>query len=99
MSAESEYNEGVKSDIVANDLNALHQAVSEGLGIAYLPRVLVYDDLNSGKLTQLLTEQTAKRVGIYAVYPKMRTPDTKLKLLIEHLRQAYLSKAVKFSAG
>lgn len=98
MSAEGEYTEVVQGNFVANDLNALHQAVIAGLGIAYLPRVLVYDDLQNGELTQLLSDQTAKRVGIYAVYPKMRSPDTKLKLLIEHLRKAYLSKENKFSA-
>ena len=98
LSAEGEYTEVVQGNFVANDLNALHQAVLAGLGIAYLPRVLVYDDLQNGELTQLLSDQTAKRVGIYAVYPKMRSPDTKLKLLIEHLRKAYLSKENKFSA-
>jgi DNA-binding transcriptional LysR family regulator len=96
FSPAGEYSETVQGNFIANDLNALYQAVLGGLGVAYLPRALVYDDLQSGKLRALLADFTAKKVGIYAVYPKMRTPDTKLKLLIEHLRAAYLEKQERF---
>ena len=91
------YTEVVQGNFMANDLNALYQTVMAGLGIAYLPRALVYDDIQSGALSQLLVNSTAKKIGIYAVYPKMRTPDTKLRLLIEHLRKAYQAKQARFT--
>ena len=80
-----------------NDLSSLKQATLSHFGIAYLPKVLVYDDIREGKLVRLLANQSAKKEGIYAVYPRTRKPDKKIKLLIEHLRGAYKSKSHYFN--
>lgn len=75
-----------------NTLNSLKEAALSGFGIAYLPKALVFDDLQQGTLEPLLTPYIAKKLGIYAVYPKTRQPDKKLNLLVEHLRTALHKK-------
>lgn len=79
-----------------NNLDSLRQAALANFGIAYLPRALIHEELVSGTLVSLLDDSCAKDLGIYAVYPKTRQPDQKLKLLVEHLRNAFLAKSEYF---
>ncbi|TDF38200.1 LysR family transcriptional regulator [Alteromonadaceae bacterium M269] len=79
-----------------NNLDALRQAALADFGIAYLPRALVHEELLAGKLVSLLEDYADKNLGIYAVYPRTRQPDRKLKLLVEHFRTAYQSKKEYF---
>ena len=80
----------------ANNLDSLRRAAMSGLGIAYLPKVLVHQDLLHGNLTTVLTDYPAKMMGVYAVYPRSRQPDKKLNLLVEHCREAYIKKQEYF---
>ncbi len=75
-----------------NNLNAIKNATLADLGIAFLPQALVHDELKSGSLVEVLKTFVRKRMGMYAVYPKTRQPDQKMKLLVEHLRDALISK-------
>lgn len=79
-----------------NNLDALRQAALANFGIAYLPRALVHEELLSGTLVSLLESFADKNLGIYAVYPRTRQPDKKLKLLVEHFRMAYHAKKAYF---
>ncbi|MET1218576.1 MAG: LysR family transcriptional regulator [Glaciecola sp.] len=92
-----EYVVQVNGSFCSGDLNALRQAALADLGLAYLPYALVHEDIENGDLVEVLKEYTAKKVGIYAVYPRMRQPDKKLRMLIEHFREAYQSKASYFN--
>jgi len=80
----------------SNNLNSLSQAALSHFGIAYLPKALVYEDLVAGRLVSILVGHAAKDLGIYAVYPKTRQPDQKLKLLVEYFRQAFQDKKEYF---
>jgi len=75
----------------SNHLSAIKHAALSDLGIAFLPQALVYSALQEQRLTQILQPFTRKRMGMYAVYPKARQPDQKLKQLVAHL-QASLEK-------
>ncbi len=72
----------------SNNLNSIKQATLSDLGIAFLPQALVYEEMQQQTLTQILHRFTRKKMGMYAVYPKARQPDQKLKLLITHLKNA-----------
>ena len=76
----------------SNHLDAIKQATLSDLGIAFLPQALVYKELQQNTLTQILQRFTRKRMGMYAVYPKAKQPDQKLKLLVEHLRESLHEK-------
>lgn len=87
-----EYTLQVSGRFKSDNLNSLRQAALAHFGIAYLPKALVYEDLMEGKLCSILDGLAAKDLGIYAVYPKTRQPDMKLKLLIEYFRKAFQDK-------
>lgn len=92
----SDYNVQVFGRFRSNNLNSLRQAALSHFGIAYLPKALIYEDLVAGQLVSILDQHKGKGLGIYAVYPKTRRPDQKLKLLIEYFRQAYQDKKEYF---
>ncbi|MEN6669040.1 LysR family transcriptional regulator [Psychrobacter sp. B38] len=76
----------------SNHLSAIKQATLSDLGIAFLPQALVYEEIQQNTLTQILQRFTRKKLGMYAVYPKARQPDQKLKLLVAHLRESLHQK-------
>lgn len=82
----------VRGRFHTNNLDSLRQAALSDFGIAYLPRALVHEELVSGKLVSILESFVSKQLGIYAVYPKTKQPDKKLKCLIEHLKDAFDGK-------
>lgn len=84
------YSIPVQGNFSTDNAAALRKAALAGHGLAYVPRCLVYPDLQAGRLVELLPQQVAKVLGIYAVYPYSRQPARKIKLLIEHIRFRYL---------
>ena len=81
----------------SNNLNSLRQACLSHFGIAYLPKALVHEDLITGRLVSFLKPYIGKDLGIYAIYPKTRQPDKKIKLLIEYFRDAFHAKKAYFN--
>jgi DNA-binding transcriptional LysR family regulator len=73
----------VRGRFNTNNLHALCDAALSGLGISFLPQAVVYEHI------EILNDYVSKMMGIYAVYPSCRQPDQKVKLLIEHLRDAF----------
>jgi DNA-binding transcriptional LysR family regulator len=92
-----EYTVKVNGRFRSNNLNSLRQAALSDLGIAYLPKALIHEDLINGSLVSVLGGLTGKDLGIYAVYPRTRQPDKKLKLLVEYFRNAYQAKKEYFT--
>ncbi|WP_394213410.1 LysR family transcriptional regulator [Psychrobacter piscatorii] len=76
----------------SNHLSAIKQATLSDLGIAFLPQALVYEEMQQNMLTQILQSFTRKKLGMYAIYPRARQPDQKLKLLIAHLQESLHQK-------
>ena len=57
--------------LLTDDMQTLHHAAREGLGLAYLPRSKVAADLATGRLEQVLPDLTLPQV-VHAVYPSRR---------------------------
>lgn len=87
----------VKGRFSTNNLNAICNAALAHLGIAFLPKALVYELLLSRSLQQILKPFASKLMGIYAVYPRSRQPDQKVKLLIEHIRETFQKQEHQFN--
>ncbi|CAI0867223.1 LysR family transcriptional regulator [Serratia entomophila] len=79
----------VNGNLSANNARAIRKAVIGGYGIAMVPRCMVYEDLQDGKLVEILAGHCGKVLGIYAVYPYTRNLPLKTRLLIEHIISAY----------
>ncbi|MBW8182979.1 LysR family transcriptional regulator [Shewanella nanhaiensis] len=93
---EGNYMLKIKGNFTTDNAAALRKAALGGYGIAYVPRCLVYHDLMKGDLIDVMPNRVAKKLGIYAVYPFTRQPPKKIRLLIEHIRQRYLSMSEYF---
>ncbi|AEX25101.1 MULTISPECIES: LysR family transcriptional regulator [Vibrio] len=90
-SDEGNYIVKVSGSFSTDNATALRKAALGGHGIAYVPRCLVYHDIRNGQLVDIFPELVGKKLGIYAVYPFTRQPPNKVKLLIEHIRDRYLT--------
>ncbi|MCB5161496.1 LysR family transcriptional regulator [Marinomonas algarum] len=86
----------INGSFATNNAQALRKAALAGFGIVYVPRCSVYEDLQSGRLQAILTDYQPRQLGVYAVYPYTKYLPEKLRLLIEHIKQAYLDKHVYF---
>ncbi len=69
----------------SNNGRALSIAVKEGLGIAKLPGVYVYDSIKKGELIPLLSSYTKKEQDIWVVYPQKRHLPQRTRELIDFL--------------
>ncbi|MCQ9049559.1 LysR family transcriptional regulator [Vibrio diabolicus] len=86
----------VDGNLCTNNSSVLRNVALLGQGIIYVPRVLVYEDLKQGSLIQLLKDETAKCLGIYAVYPYTRQQPEKIKIFIDHLYTSFQSQNHRF---
>jgi DNA-binding transcriptional LysR family regulator len=58
-------------------------------GIIMQPSFLIGEDLQSGALVELLPDHRSLELGIYAMYPTRKHVLPKVRLLIEHLVEAF----------
>ncbi|MCG9594201.1 LysR family transcriptional regulator [Vibrio diabolicus] len=86
----------VDGNLCTNNSSVLRNVALLGQGIIYVPRVLVYEDLKQGRLIQLFKDETAKCLGIYAVYPYTRQQPEKIKIFIDHLYTSLQSQNQRF---
>lgn len=64
---------------------AIRQSLLRGLGVGFLPRFLVQQDLERGSLVPLLQGFPPKPYTVFALFPPGRKQPTKVRLLLEHL--------------
>lgn len=73
----------------SNHGEVLRDAAIAGLGIIGLPAFYVLDDLQRGRLVEVLAKYQANPAGIYAMYPYHKQVSANVLALIEHLRKWY----------
>lgn len=83
------YTVNVNGNFCTNNASALKRAALLGQGLVYVPKVLVFDELKSGQLVEVLPDQVGKKLGIFAVYPYTKHLPTKTRLFIEHVYDCY----------
>jgi DNA-binding transcriptional LysR family regulator len=62
-------------------------------GLVLQPTFLIADALRSGALVEVMPQYRAMELGIYALYPTRKHVVPKVRLLIDHLVQAFEQKA------
>lgn len=80
----------VFGDFRANSGLTIRAAALEGIGIANIPAFLAREDIESGRLVQVLGRYGPAPVRISAVYPSARLLSRKVKLFVETIQQAFL---------
>jgi DNA-binding transcriptional LysR family regulator len=91
------YSIKVSGSMSSNNQIALKNAALAGHGIIYIPKLLAYDDLKSGRLKEVLGEFSSKQLPIYAVYPYSKYLPEKTRLLIDYIAEGYARKAQFFN--
>lgn len=82
------------SRCAANSVGLVRQATLGGLGIGFLPPMLVHDDLLAGRLVRLLPEWTTVSLPIYAVYPSRRHLAQKVRTFVDLLAARVTTESV-----
>jgi len=75
--------------LVANNGDFLKDMATAGHGIVFLPRFIVWKELQSEALTPILTNYSLNKVGAYVVYPSTRFLPRKSRLFIDFLASYY----------
>ena len=81
----------VKGSMSSNNAYSLKKAALNDIGIIYVPKCSVYDELQAGLLVNVLGNYKARSLGVFAVYPYTRYKPEKITLLINHIKQGYQS--------
>ena len=79
----------VDGDFRTNFGEALVEAAVAGRGIVVEPSFTVGPYIRSGALVQLLPDCAPRELGIFAVYPPSRLLPQKVRVLIDHLIEAF----------
>jgi len=75
--------------LLSNNDEILKQSACRGHGIIYIPSFIVYNELKSGKLKQILINYNEPGYFIYALYPPSRQVSAKTKVFLEFLVEKF----------
>jgi len=79
----------VKGSMSSNNALSLKKAALNDIGLIYVPKCSIYDELENGSLVRVLNNYKPRSLGIFAVYPYTRYKPEKITLLIQHIKQGY----------
>jgi DNA-binding transcriptional LysR family regulator len=80
-------NVDARGSLIVNSTTALLEAARSGLGIGWLFRQNVADDLRSHRLVSVLDEFAVERPGLFLYYPKGNSRLEMLRAFIEAMRE------------
>jgi DNA-binding transcriptional LysR family regulator len=70
--------------LLANNMEILRRCAIADQGVAYLPELLVSEDISEGRLIEVLHEAKARPGGLYIVYPHNRHLSAKVRAFVDH---------------
>jgi DNA-binding transcriptional LysR family regulator len=79
----------VSGPLKANNGEVLLQAARQNLGVAFLPNVLVREDIQAGVLVPVLEQYRLPELSVYAVSPPNRFPARKVQAFIAFLAERF----------
>jgi DNA-binding transcriptional LysR family regulator len=83
----------VKPRMKTNSGDTCLRAAVQGQGIILQPSFIVNQDIESGKLVEILPSYQCGEFGIYAVYPSRHNVSPKIRILIDYLAKAFTQKS------
>lgn len=69
----------------ANNGDMLRLAALDGAGLIWQPHFIVADDLQAGRLVELMTDRRSTELGIYAIYPSRKHLSAKVRTFVDYL--------------
>ncbi|MGB5632678.1 MAG: LysR family transcriptional regulator [Waterburya sp.] len=86
---DNEYSVTVKGVLCSNNGEVLRDATVNNLGIALLPTFIVWKEINSGSLVQILADYHPPALDLCLLYPANRHLNLKIKLFVEFFEQKF----------
>lgn len=81
--------------LVTDEMTTLRQAALDGVGVVQLPRLVVSEDLASGKLEALLPDWQLPVGLVHAVFPSRRFLLPAVRAFIDHMASSFARRAGK----
>jgi DNA-binding transcriptional LysR family regulator len=75
-----------------NSVHLLLEYVREGAGVAYLPTILVADDIDAGRLVQVLPDYNPPQLWMSAVYPASHRSTAKVRAFLDFICKRFPSE-------
>jgi DNA-binding transcriptional LysR family regulator len=69
--------------IRADNGDIIRLAALSGAGVLFQPHFIVGDDLDAGRLVQVLPEWQSAELGVYAVYPSRKHLSAKVRTFVD----------------
>lgn len=82
----------VTGPLSCNNIFALRNAIALGLGLGMLPRSIVAEDLDRGRLRTVLDDFATPEKGVWALLPDPRHVPAKARVFVDHLAAASRKK-------
>lgn len=79
----------VKGSMSSNNALSLKKAALNDIGLIYVPKCSVHEELKKGSLVQILNQYKARSLGVFAIYPYTRHKPKKITLLIDSIKKEY----------
>ena len=83
-----------RGPLTSNSVRLTREAILAGMGIAYLPRFLLAEDLAAKRLNAVLTDYVSARLPLYVIFPKGRYVLAKVKAFVDFLSTAIVEQPV-----
>jgi DNA-binding transcriptional LysR family regulator len=74
-----------RGPLTSNSVRITREAILEGMGLGYLPRFLIEDDLAAGRLELVLPQVVSHRLPLYLMFPKGHYVLSKVKVFVDYL--------------
>ena len=75
-----------RGPLTSNSVRVTREAMLADMGVAYLPRFLIDDDLATGRLELLLPHIVSHRLPLYVMFPKGHYMLSKVKAFVDFLQ-------------
>jgi DNA-binding transcriptional LysR family regulator len=93
-SKEKQYEFRVMPRMLVDDFLILKQMIIEDLGVAVIPDYMCEQELESGKLIQVLPNWGMPDVDVYALYPKHRLNVPKVKAFFDFIQTVFKQRLI-----
>ncbi|GAA3929177.1 LysR family transcriptional regulator [Litoribacillus peritrichatus] len=82
----------ISGTLKVNSTPFMMEAIKKGLGIGFIPDFVCEEDVQQGKVIEILKDIQKPRLTLYAIYPARHFVPPKIKLCIEFLEQWFKRK-------
>lgn len=88
-----------RSPLTSNSVRMTREAILDGMGIAFLPRFLVADDIAAKRLVTVLPDYVSARLPLYVMFPKGHYMLAKVKAFVDYLSAAISDSTKRVEGG